>query len=162
MGIKLNKKQVRGIEMVINAIKKKYKFIKGWELYPNHEQYDAVIFINVIMDFQEFADTYKYYTEPSKYKFTKRTASNPATYMGRDKKDFDSKYSEKDKSLYEEIKIIKQNIEDTTTELYKNLPEEFQSTFATKLYPDIQNTRTIMITEFIDTNEVEPYPEHLT
>ena len=162
MGKKLNDKQIRGIEMVINAIKKKYKFIKGWELYPNHEQYDAVIFINVIMDYQEFADTYKYYTEPSKYRFSKRTASNPATYMGRDKKDYDSMYHEKDKSVYEEIKLIKGDIEDTTKELYRNLPEEFQSTFATDSYPDIQNTRSIMITEFIDTNEVEPFPEHLT
>ena len=159
MGIKLNDIQIKGIDMVIRAIMKKYKFIKGWELYVDHEQYDAIIFINVNMDFQEFADTYKYYTEPSMYKFIKRTASTPATYMGRDKKDYNSMYSERDKSVYQEIKLIKDDIESTTKELYKNLPEEFKSTFTTEMYPDIQNTRSIMITEFIDTTEVEPFPD---
>jgi hypothetical protein len=156
MEIKINDKQMRGIDMVIKAIMKKYKFIKGWELYPDHEQYDAVLFINVIMDYQEFADTYKYYTEPNRYTF-KRTAGNPATYMGRDKKDYHSMYHEKDKSLYNEVKLIKEDIENTTKELYYNLPEEFHSTFSTNDYPDRKHPRSIMITEFIDTNQAESY-----
>ena len=156
MEIKINDKQMRGIDMVIKAIMKKYKFLKGWELYPDHEQYDAVLFINVIMDYQEFADTYKYYTEPNRYTF-KRTAGNPATYMGRDKKDYHSMYHEKDKSLYNEVKLIKEDIENTTKELYYNLPEEFHSTFSTNDYPDRKHPRSIMITEFIDTNQAESY-----
>jgi hypothetical protein len=156
METKINDKQMRGIDMVIKAIMKKYKFLKGWELYPDHEQYDAVLFINVIMDYQEFADTYKYYTEPNRYTF-KRTAGNPATYMGRDKKDYHSMYHEKDKSLYNEVKLIKEDIENTTKELYYNLPEEFHSTFSTNDYPDRKHPRTIMITEFIDTNQAESY-----
>ena len=151
MGIKLNDKQIKGVDMVIKAISKKYKFIKGWELYPKHEDYNSVIFIHIFMDFQEFADTYKYYTEPSNYKFIKRTASNPATYMVRDKKDYHSMYYDKDKSVYEEIKLIKEDIEDTTKELYNNLPEEFISTFSTYEYPDKFYPRTIMVSEFIDT-----------
>ena len=156
METKLNDKQMRGIDMVIKAIMKKYKFIKGWELYPDHEKYDSVIFINVIMDYQEFADTYKYYTEPNRYTF-KRTAGNPATYMGRDKKDYDSMYYDKDKSVYEEVKLIKEDIESSAKELYYNLPEEFQSTYATEMYPDEQYPRSIMITEFIDTHQAESY-----
>jgi hypothetical protein len=156
MGIKLNDIQIKGIDMVIRAIMKKYKFIKGWELYPGHEKYDSTIFINVIMDYQEFADTHNYYIQPVNWK---RSASNPATYLGRDKKDYDSMYHEKDKSLYDEVKLIKEDIEVTTKELYRNLPEEFQSTFSTSSYPDIQNTRSIIITEFIDTTEVEPFPD---
>jgi hypothetical protein len=156
METKLNDKQMRGIDMVINAIMKKYKFLKGWELYPDHEKYDSVIFLNVIMDYQEFADTYKYYTEPNRYTF-KRTASNPATYMGRDKKDYDSMYHEKDKSLYNEVKLIKEDIENTTKELYYNLPEEFHSTFSTESFPESKHPRSIMITEFIDTHQAESY-----
>jgi hypothetical protein len=159
METKLNDKQMRGIDMVINAIMKKYKFIKGWELYPDHEKYDSVIFINVTMDYQEFADTYKYYTEPSKYKYIKRTSSNPGIYMGRDKKDYDSYYSDKDKSLYEEVKLIKEDIETSAKELYYNIPEEFHSTFSTDSFPDRKHPRSIMITEFIDTNEVSHYPD---
>jgi hypothetical protein len=135
---------------------KKYKFLKGWELYPDHGLYDSVIFINVIMDYQEFADTYKYYTEPNRYTF-KRTASNPYTYMGRDKKDYDSDYMDKDKSVYYEIKLIKEDIERSTKELYHNLPEEFHSTFTTDSFPDKKHPRSIMITEFIDTHQAESY-----
>jgi hypothetical protein len=156
MDNKINDKQMRGIDMVIKAIMKKYKFIKGWELYPDHEKYDSVIFINVTMDYQEFADTYKYYTEPNRYTF-KRTASNPATYMGRDKKDYDSMYYDKDKLLYEEVKLIKEDIENTTKELYYNLPEEFHSTFSTESFPESKHARSIMITEFIDTHQAESY-----
>jgi hypothetical protein len=162
MEIKLNDKQMRGIDMVIKAIMKKYKFLKGWELYPDHGKYDSVIFMNVIMDYQEFADTYKYYTEPSKYTFIKRTSSNPATYMGRDKKDYDSMYHEKDKSLYDEVKLIKEDIESSAKELYYNLPEEFHSTFSTESFPEQKHPRSIMITEFIDTNEVRPFPQDMT
>jgi len=156
MDYKLNDKQMKGIDMVIRAIMKKYKFIKRWELYPDHEQYDSVIFINVIMDYQEFADTYKYYTEPNRYTF-KRTASNPATYMGRDKKDYDSMYYDKDKSVYEEVKLIKEDIESSAKELYYNLPEEFHSTFSTESFPEQKHPRSIMITEFIDTHQAESY-----
>ena len=156
METKLNDIQMRGIDMVIKAIMKKYKFIKGWELYPDHGKYDSVIFLNVIMDYQEFADTYKYYTEPNRYTF-KRTASNPATYMGRDKKDFDSYYSDKDKSLYEEVKRIKEDIETSAKELYYNIPEEFHSNFSTESFPELKHPRSIMITEFIDTNQAESY-----
>jgi hypothetical protein len=162
METKLNDIQMRGVNMVIKAIMKKYKFIKGWELYPDHELYDSVIFLNVIMDYQEFADTYKYYTEPSTFKFIKRTASNPGTYMGRDKKDYHSDYMDKDKSLYDEIRLIKEDIELSAKELYYNLPEEFHSNFSTDAFPDRKHPRSIMITEFIDTNEVRPFSQDMT
>ena len=153
MGIKLNDKQIRGIEMVTNAIMKKYKFIKGWELYPDHEKYGSTIFINVIMDYQEFADTYNYYIQPINWK---RSASNPATYLGRDKEDYNKDYIDKDKSLYQEIKDIKDDIEITIRELYTNLPQEFISTFFS--HSNTKHPRFIMITEFIDTDDKMSLP----
>ena len=151
MDYKLNDKQLKGVDMVIRAICKKYKFIKGWELFPRHEDYESVLFIHVIMDYQEFADTYKYYTRPSRW--SKRSAYTPATYMGRDEEDFDSGYSERDKTIYDEIKVIKEDIELTMKELYERIPDEFVSHFSTKEYPDKLHARSIMITEYIDTHE---------
>ena len=153
MGIKLNDKQIRGIEMVTNAIMKKYKFIKGWELYPDHEKYDSTIFINVIMDYQEFADTYNYYIQPINWK---RSASNPATYLGRDKEDYNKNYIDKDKSLYQEIKSIKDDIENTIRELYTNLPQEFISTFFS--HSNTKHPRYIMVTDFTDTDDKMSLP----
>lgn len=40
--ISLNDKQIKGLNMLINAIKKKYKFIKGWEPIHDHENYESV------------------------------------------------------------------------------------------------------------------------
>ena len=148
---KLNDKQLKGIDMVIRAIMKKYQFIKGWELYPKHEDYDSTIFIHIIMDFQDFADTYKYYTKPSRW--SKRSAYTPATYMARDEEDFDASYDDRDMTVYDEIKLIKDDIELTMKELYVRLPEEFISYFSTKEYPDKLHVRSIMIAEYIDTHE---------
>ena len=153
MGIKLNDKQIRGIEMVTNAIMKKYKFIKGWELYPDHEKYESTIFINVIMDYQEFADTYNYYIQPINWK---RSASNPATYLGRDKEDYNKDYINKDKSLYQEIKSIKDDIEITIRELYTNLPQEFISTFFS--HSNTKHPRFIMVSDFTDTDDKMSLP----
>ena len=153
MGIKLNDKQIRGIEMVTNAIMKKYKFIKGWELYPDHEKYESTIFINVIMDYQEFADTYNYYIQPINWR---RSASNPATYLGRDKEDYNKDYIDKDKSLYQEIKSIKDDIEITIRELYTNLPQEFISTFFS--HSNTKHPRYIMVTDFTDTDDKMSLP----
>ena len=150
MEYKLNDKQLKGIDMVIRAIMKKYQFIKGWELFPKHEDYSP-IFIHIIMDFQDFADTYKYYTKPSRW--SKRSAYTPATYMGRDEEDFDASYDDRDRTVYDEIKLIKDDIELTIKELYDRLPEEFISYYSTKEYPSKPYTRSIMITEYIDTHE---------
>ncbi len=139
---------MRGIEMVINAIMKKYKFIKGWELYPDHEKYDSTIFIDVIMDYQEFADTHNYYIQPVNWK---RSASNPATYLGRDEEDYHKEYSIKDKTLYQEIKSIKDDIEKTIRELYTKLPQEFISTFFS--HSDTKHPRYIMVSNFTDTDD---------
>jgi hypothetical protein len=153
MGIKLNDKQLKGIDMVIRAIMKKYKFIKGWELYPDHEQYDSVIFLNVIMDYQEFADTYNYYIQPINWR---RSASSPATYLGRDKEDYNKDYIDKDKSLYQEIKSIKDDIENTIRELYTNLPQEFISTFFSD--SNTKHPRYIMVSYFTDTDDKMSLP----
>jgi hypothetical protein len=155
MGTILDDKQIKGVDMVIKAICKKYKFIKGWELYPKHEDYNSVIFIHIFMDYQEFANTYNYYIQPINWR---RSASTPAPYLGRNKEDYDKPYSLKDKTVYEEVKEIKEDIENTIQELYIKLPNEFISTFSTDEYPDKSHPRTIMITEFIDTDDTLSSP----
>jgi hypothetical protein len=141
--ISLNDKQIKGLNMLINAIKKKYKFIKGWELIHDHENYESVLFINLIMDFQEFADEYHYYLERLKY--TKIDTTSLSPYMKKDNKE----------DTYEEIKKIRDEIEQNMTTLYQSLPEEYISHYKMTSSIDILNgkqfPRNIMIAKYIDT-----------
>lgn len=148
-GIKLNDKQIRGIDMVIKAICRKYKFIKDWELYEKHENYESVLFINLIMDYQEFADTYKYYTRRSKYH--RISTSTIGAYMSKSEEDFDKPYDEKN-TLYHEISIIRTEIETSINELYNNLPDEFISYFNLNSLPDKPHPRKITVSDYIDTH----------
>ena len=141
--ISLNDKQIKGLNMLINAIKKKYKFIKGWEPIHDHENYSSVLFINLIMDFQEFADTYHYYLERLKYMKIDTTSLSP--YMKKDNKE----------DTYEEIKKIRDEIEQNMTTLYQILPEEYIShykmTSSIEILNGKQYPRNIMIAKYIDT-----------
>ena len=141
--ISLNDKQIKGLNMLINAIKKKYKFIKGWEPIHDHENYSSVLFINLIMDFQEFADTYHYYLERLKYMKIDTTSLSP--YMKKDNKE----------DTYEEIKKIRDEIEQNMTTLYQSLPEEYIShykmTSSIEILNGKQYPRNIMIAKYIDT-----------
>ena len=147
--IKLNDKQIRGVEMVIKAISRKYKFVKGWELYERNEKYESVLFINLIMDYQEFADTYKYYTRRNKHQ--RITTSSIAAYMSKSEEDFNKPYDEKN-TLYDEITNIRNEMEKSIKQLYDNLPEEFISHFYLDSSPDKPHPRTIMISDYIDTH----------
>ena len=151
METNLNEKQIKGLDMVIRAISKKYKFIKGWELSPEHNNYEAILTIQVIMDYQEFADTYNYYTKPNRY--TKRTAYSPSIFLGRDEEDYNKSYNEKDKTVYQEVRQIKSDIENNIKEIYERIPDEFISFFSTIEYPDKLHPRGISITDWIDTYE---------
>ena len=65
-------------------------------------------------------------------------------------------YINKDKSLYQEIKDIKDDIEITIRELYTNLPQEFISTFFS--HSNTKHPRYIMVTDFTDTDDKMSLP----
>jgi hypothetical protein len=150
----LNDKQVRGVDMVIKAISRKFKFVKGWEVYEGYENYASVLFINLIMDYQEFADTYNYYTKRSLFRRT--SSSSIGAQMGRSEQEYNKPYEEKE-DLYAEIKIIRDDIERSIKQLYDNLPEEFVSHFSTDFFPELKHPRVIMVSEYIDTHIPKPF-----
>jgi len=52
---KLTKEQERGVVLVIKAITKSFKFIKGGQVSENYEKYDGILFIDLLIDFFELA-----------------------------------------------------------------------------------------------------------
>jgi|688.fasta_scaffold84845_5 hypothetical protein len=54
------KKQLRGLDMVMNKLMKKYSYIKGWRLSSIYENYAVTIYLDLYVDFFELADKYGY------------------------------------------------------------------------------------------------------
>ena len=133
--------QVRGVNLVMKALMKRYEFIKGWEPNPQHENYDNILFIDIIMDYQEFADNYKYYFHRLKYSQVKSYGIVP--YIERSQGVTDS-------DLENHVKKIREDIEESINILYQSLPDEYKYFWRLEgSEKDI--VRLINVTNYIDT-----------
>jgi hypothetical protein len=47
------KKQLRGLDMVMDKVMKKYSFVKGWKFSPIYEKYAVTIYLDLYVDFFE-------------------------------------------------------------------------------------------------------------
>lgn len=134
--------QVKGVNLVIKAIMKRYEFIKGWEPYQHHENYENILFIDIIMDYQEFADNYKYYFRRLKY--TQVISYGIVPYVERSEGVTDS-------DLENHVKKIREDIEESINILYKSLPDEFK-VFWRLEGSEKDIVRQISVTNYIDTH----------
>lgn len=121
-----NEKQIRGIDMTIKSIARRFPFIKGWELTKDYTAFKAHVYINLLVDFDEMADFYNTEIHPIwlKSKNTVQT-SVPFTIFTLNPMNHDynsSEYKEFFEKSYEEGKKIKESI----NTIYSNLPEEFR------------------------------------
>lgn len=140
----ITEEQKKGIEFISRAMSKKFKFIKSIELFHNYADYDNLLFVDVIMDYAEFAKTYNYYTKKLTYRGRTRSASLSA-YMSRDEKSW-SEPTEED--VYNEIRAIRNDIESRLEAYYESLPPEYQATYVSS-WGDTQ-VRGLSISEYID------------
>jgi len=53
-------KQLRGLDMVMNKLMKKYSFIKGWKTSPVYKNYAVTLYMDLYVDFFELADKHGY------------------------------------------------------------------------------------------------------
>lgn len=138
--------QIKGVNMVIKAIMKRYDFIKGWELTQDYEKYENILFIDLIMDYQEFADKYNYYFKRLKFSRVKSYGIVPYIERSEDVTDSD---------LETHVKQIRKDIEESINILYDSLPNEY------KVFWRLENTtkdvvRKIMVTNYLDTHIPQP------
>lgn len=144
----MSKIQFRGVELVIKAIMKKYDFIKGWEPYQHHENYENILFIDLIMDYQQFADNFNYYF--TRYKYVRITSSGIVPYVERSK-------GVTDPELLDHVKKIREDIEGSINLLYQSLPDEYK--FFWRLEGGLEKdiVRKIMVHNYIDTYTPDLY-----
>ena len=137
--------QVKGVNLVMKALMKRYEFIKGWEPYPQHENYENILFIEIIMDYQEFADNYKYYFHRLKYSQVKSYGIVP--YIEREQGVTDS-------DLENHVKQIREDIEESINILYQSLPDEYK--YFWRLEGSERNiVRLINVANYVDTYNPE-------
>ena len=57
MSTSITEQQIKGIDLSVKAVKQAFPFVKGWEFTPTWENYNTVIYINLIVDFVELGKT---------------------------------------------------------------------------------------------------------
>lgn len=121
---KFTEKQIRGIDLIVKSVKKKYPFIRGWEFNKDFEKYIAHLYINLIVDFDEVA---KFYKDDIHHVYKDRKmpliSSLLLTFLAsNDVLGFDNpKRQEFFEYNYNETK----KLTNLVSQLYKTLPEEF-------------------------------------
>lgn len=104
----LSLEKIKGIDIVVKSISKKYPFIKGWEFNDNWESWETLIVINFFVDYNEF----KKYIGDKKY----RKSIYKRTYLNlSDAVNFD---------YYDEVTDLGESIKNLSESLYETLPDE--------------------------------------
>lgn len=106
----LTDKQIRGIDLAVKALRKKYPFITGWGEYDKWEDYNVNLFVDIQIDPQLLAD------------YVKGEVSNNLPnniYFLQDLLEWGT-------FNWDEIKDLQTNFENDLQLSYKYLPEEYR------------------------------------
>lgn len=108
----INKKQLRGIELVIKALRKSYPFIKGWDFYK--ETYTSVIFLTLTINIRELTEYVKGTLDPYWAERLKTEPYNVYT-LGATISDI---------PVENDVRKLRDEIENKGKDLYDSLPDE--------------------------------------
>lgn len=121
-----NDTQIKGIDLTIKAISKKYPFIKGWEFIKDYQKWKAHLYINVIVDWVEVGEFYGKKLKPywlEEFKNNKKIDSSLIdSYMFENPSHTDEGYQEFFNKAYKDTKQINTLL----NSIYSSLPTEFQ------------------------------------
>ena len=148
MGNTINQKQMRGIELLSKAMSRKFKFIKEVIPMSNYAKYENLLFVDVIMDYTEFAQMYNYFHK--KLIGYRITSSTIAPYVSRDR---ESWTGPTDDEIYNNVKLIREDIERSLVAFYQSLPKEYQAFWITSWGDEVLREPAVSI--YIDTHNSE-------
>jgi hypothetical protein len=113
----LTPNQVKGIDMVIKAIGKKYPYIVGWEKSEVFDKYQTQMFIDLIVDMEKLA---KYYNSPIKSYWVDDLIEGRYDSIGG------AFYLVNYDEIRDDAYAAKRKIESRIQEMYNFLPKDFQ------------------------------------
>ena len=126
-----NKKQLRGLEMVVKSASKKYHFIKGWEFGSDYEKWSTSLYLNLLVDIFELADfldlKVKDYYRDNLNQIN--TASLSPYLIDKDvTNEYEYNY-EMTERIFDKTYNLRKKITEYLNSLYGKLPEEYQITY---------------------------------
>lgn len=108
----INKKQLRGIDLVVKALSKSYPFIKGWNFYK--KTYTSVIFITLTINIRELTEYVKGTLDPY---WTEKHKTEPLSV-------FSLGTTISDIPVENDVRKLRDTIEEKGKTLYDSLPDE--------------------------------------
>jgi len=121
----LTKNQLRGIDLVVKSVAKKYPFVKGWTFDPTWKTFEAHLYIDLYVDWDEVSKFYdvkfKPYYEDVKDKKPLDNTSAILSFFGTYEWDSPEQQAHFEKSYNSGVKL-----KNLIKSLYQSLPEDFQ------------------------------------
>lgn len=117
--------EIKGVDLIVKALKKKYNFIKGFKLDNEYMKYDNTLFIYIIVDYNMVSDYYGMRIKPW---VKKLLDDKDPQYYGIElynlttlldtPKDFHQQY------------MVKERMRNFAEHLYTQIPTEIQRTYS--------------------------------
>jgi hypothetical protein len=130
----LTPNEIRGINLIVKALQKKYNFITGWKVEDDYMKYDNTLFISLDIDMDKVSDYYGFRVRPTikrlmddrEPEWYGRDISNPTVFLDLPDNNDDGYQS-------------KVRMNELANTLYKQLPEKLQRTYPYNAFNGIQN-----------------------
>ena len=141
----LTPNEIRGIDLIIKSLKKKYNFITGWSPVDDYTKYDNTLFLSLDIDMEKVSDYYGFRIRPIIKQFMLdkdnywfgRDISNPTVFLDLPDNNDDGYQS-------------KVRMNELSNTLYKQLPPQLQRTYiyesfsGENIYPVVINIHSFV------------------
>lgn len=122
---KLTKDQVRGVDLIVKSVMKKYPFIKGGELSGDYEKFSAILYIDLNIDLFQLTEENGHRLSPpwiqeyEKYGPNTLITSTLSGYIYRDRVNVND-------DIFEIYYKLSNEIRDDLNKMYEFLPDNMK------------------------------------
>ena len=113
----LNPSQIKGLDLVVKGVSKKYPYIIGWEKSDVFEKYQSQMFINLIVDMTKLSEFHNGEIKPYWVEDLE---------IGRNDSSGGTFFLENHEDVQEIASTNRRNLEKRINDIYKSLPKEYQ------------------------------------
>jgi hypothetical protein len=149
----ITKKQLRGVDLAIKALSKKFPFVEGWKFSHDYQKYNSNLFIHLIVDYKKIGEYYGVELQPY---YEEKLLKNPdyfkSSFIGTF---FEGNYTYDTPEYKEYIHrwwSRAQDLKGYLELIYKSLPEDFQMLWSTERFPENKHPISLNVQDFVQKN----------